>query len=113
MSAATWSPRQRRLLAAMGHTPWVALGASRPQASGAEAQQGGAWQGAPDAEMALDLADPLLVAMSRVAGVAGDAGLHWWHALQLPPPQLLRAEVAAKRQAWRSIRRWRRQARSQ
>lgn len=113
MSAATWSPRQRRLLAAMGHTPWVALGASRAQADGAEAEEGGASNAAPAAAMVLDPADPLLIAMSRIAGVAGDSSLQWWHALGLPAPQALRAEAAAKRQAWRSIRRWRRQARSQ
>lgn len=113
MSAATWSPRQRRLLVAMGHTPWVALGASRQQAHGHEAHEASASNAAPVAAMVLDPSDPLLIAMSRVAGVPGDPSLHWWHALGLPAPQALRAEAAAKRQAWRSIRRWRRQARSQ
>jgi len=81
---AMWDAFQREMLAAMGHTPFVALNPALPE-------------------------DPMLDALLRAAGRDRAAGDATQLARGWPKPSALRGDAAAKRALWPQLRRLRRQ----
>lgn len=93
----SWDPLQREVLEAMGLPLYRVVG-------GAPAAQAPA----PTAGVAIDAADPLVMALLRAAGRTPTSPDATHVAATWPPLATLRRDPRAKRALWPALRRWRR-----
>ena len=102
----SWDPLQREVLEAMGLPLYRVAGGGTPAASPAQAPA----SAAPpvQAGVAIDAADPLVIALLRAAGRAPTSPDAPQVAATWPPLATLRRDPRAKRALWPALRRWRR-----
>lgn len=95
----SWDPLQREVLEAMGlplHRAVLPAPAAAPVAVGT------------GAHVAIDAADPLVIALLRAAGRTPTSPDATRIAATWPPLAALRRDPHAKRALWPALRRWRR-----
>lgn len=97
----SWDPLQREVLEAMGLPLQRAV---LPATAAAPAPAAGV----PEAHVAIDAADPLVIALLRAAGRTPTSPDATRIAATWPPLAALRRDPRAKRALWPALRRWRR-----
>ena len=99
----SWDPLQREVLEAMGLPLYRVVGAA-PAAPGPVHGT----SATPAPSVAIDAADPLVIALLRAAGRTPTSPDASHIAATWPPLPALRRDPRAKRALWPALRRWRR-----